>query len=235
MMKRALIISAATHFAILLIFWQASLSLSRPVARGYPRLMTATLVAKPAAGPAAVAVAQSAAAESKVIASPAPTSKPVEKKPEPTVVSKTKPEKKSSALKQPAKKQTPPPSSGSSSSTGGRGSALSKTGAETGASGGGLKLDAPDFAYPHYIALIQYRIESNWEAPFTGQGERLATIYFKIRPNGEIVDIQLEQSSGNIVFDQAAKRAVYNANPLPPLPAGSGLQTLGVHFDFVAY
>jgi protein TonB len=60
-------------------------------------------------------------------------------------------------------------------------------------------------------------------------------MYFKIRRNGEVTDVKLEQSSGSIAFDQAAQRAVYSANPMPPLPTGSGLETLGVHFDFMAY
>lgn len=223
-MKRALIISAAAHLTVLILLWFVSRSLSSPVARGYPRLITATLVAKPALAPAATS--QPAAAESKAVS---PNFKPVEKKKEPVTGSpKTEPKKKPPAAKSPATKPNAAPSSPSSSSTGGQGSA---------AAGGGnsLKLDGPDFPFPHYIALIQFRIESNWQAPFSGQGQRLATVYFKIMRSGEVTDVKLEQSSGNIVFDQAAQRAVYSANPLPPLPAGSGLETLGVHFDFVAY
>ena len=229
MMTRSLIISAAAHLAILVVFWQVSLSLSRPAPRGYPRLMTARLVAKP--GGASAPAAQPEVAESKSVSAPAPALKPVEEKKAAVAPPKIRPEKTPPASKPPAAKPNVPSASGSSSATGSRGSTM------PGAGGGNnaLKLDAPDFPFPHYIALIQYRIESNWEAPFSGQGERLATIYFKITRSGEITDIQLENSSGNVVFDQAAKRAIYNANPLPPLPADSGLETLGVHFDFVAY
>jgi protein TonB len=223
MMKRALLVSVVAHLVMLLLFWQVSLSLSRPVARGYPRLITATLVAKPAA-PTATSFGQSAA-EPKLTALPEPKLNPAEKEKKPTPIApKVKAEKPS-----PSTKQNTSSASGTSTSTSDRGGATTNTG------GNSLKLDAPDFPFPHYITLIQFRIESNWEAPFTGPGERLATVYFRIKRSGEIEDVKLEQSSGNIVFDQAAKRAVYNANPLPPLPAGSGLETLGVHFDFVAY
>jgi TonB family protein len=225
-MKRAVLISFAAHVVTLILFWQVSRSLSNPVPRGYPRLITATLVAKPVA--ASSAIGQPAAIESKPVASPAPTFKPVEKKNEP--------EKTPLNLKPSTTKQNAAPASASSSATGNRGS-TTKTGAGSGVSGGGnaLKLDVVDFPFPHYITRIQYRIENNWEPPFSGQGQLLATVYFKIIRSGEITEVKLEQSSGDIVFDQAAQRAVYNANPLPPLPEGYGQPTLGVHFDFVAY
>lgn len=240
MMQRAVIISAVAHFIVLLLLWQAGLSLSRPAPRSYPRLINATLVARPAGAPGPPSLGQPAAAASNPVAAPPAKEKSVEKKKEPEkVTAKTKPEKTSPAIKPPvAKKQNQPPASGSSTSPGSAGTAKSNSGQARGASGGGgggLKLDAPDFPFPHYIALVQFRIESKWEAPATGEGNLLATVYFKITRSGEVEDIKLEQSSGSAVFDQAAKRAVYNANPLPPLPDGFSSPTLGVHFDFVAY
>ncbi len=215
-MKRAFIISAAAHLTVLILLWFVSRSLSSPVARGYPRVITASLVAKPAVAPAA--------AEPKAVT---PNFKPAEKKEEPIKVSpKIEPKKTPAAAKPPAAKPNAAASQ-SSSSTGSQGVAVS--------GGNSLKLDAPDFPFPHYITLIQLRIENNWQPPFSGQGQLLATVYFKIRRNGEVTDVKLEQTSGSIAFDQAAQRAVYSANPMPPLPTGSGLETLGVHFDFVAY
>ncbi|MEK7728328.1 MAG: TonB family protein, partial [candidate division KSB1 bacterium] len=55
-----------------------------------------------------------------------------------------------------------------------------------------------------------------------------------INKNGKVLSTELEKSSGVFAFDQAALRAVQGANPLPALPEGSNLETLGVHFDFVA-
>lgn len=104
-------------------------------------------------------------------------------------------------------------------------------------SGGGnvMKIDAEEFPFPYYLVQVQNLIERNWRAPFSGQGQRATTVYFKISRSGEVEDVKIEQSSGNALFDQAAMRAVYYASPLPPLPADSGLQNLGVHFDFVAH
>ncbi|MDZ7292174.1 MAG: TonB C-terminal domain-containing protein [candidate division KSB1 bacterium] len=226
-MKRAVIISAAVHLVVLLVFWQVSRALSRPVMRGYPRLITATLVAKPSAGQM-----QASPAPAVVTAAPARAVTPVSKTKKPD---KIVPETKTQKTPPSTKPNVQRPSSGLPGSPGssGKGSIAGSSSEVPG--GHALKIDAPEFPFPHYLALVQYRIESNWEAPFAGQGERMATVYFKITRSGEIVDVKLEQSSGNFLFDQAATRAVYNANPLPPLPADSGLQTLGVHFDFVAY
>jgi TonB family protein len=220
-MKRAFVISIAAHLVILLGFWQVSQTLSKPVARGYPRMITATLVAKPAAAVQTLPSPEPPAAA----AAPAPTPVPVSKtkKPVPDVPIK-KPQKTPPAIKPNA-----PSSTNSSGSSG-------VSGKSSGGVPGGntLKIDGPEFPFPHYLMLVQNRIEINWQAP-GGQGQRMATVYFKITPSGEIAEVKLEQSSGNFVFDQAATRAIYSANPLPPLPVGAGMQTLGVHFDFVAY
>jgi protein TonB len=227
-MKRALVISAAVHLTVLIVLWQVSLTLSRPVTRGYPRLMTAKLVVKPAASASMQATPEPSAAV-EAAPKPEPPPKPVAETKQPAkVVVPAKPEKKTS----PAPKQNAPGSSGTS------GNAAQSVGAGgSGASGGGnvMKIDAEEFPFPYYLVSVQNQIERNWRAPFSGQGQRATTVYFKISRSGEVEDVKIEQSSGNTLFDQAAMRAVYYASPLPPLPADSGLQSLGVHFDFVAY
>ncbi len=226
-MKRALVISAATHLTILIVLWQVSLTLSRPVTRGYPRLMTARLVVKPAAGVSKQATPEPSAAV-EATPKPEPPSKSVAETKQPAkVVVPAKPEKKTA----PSPKQNAPGSSGAS------GNAAKSAGAGgSGVSGGNvMKIDAEEFPFPYYLVQVQNLIERNWQAPFSGQGQRATTVYFKISRSGEVEDVKIEQSSGNALFDQAAMRAVYYASPLPPLPADSGLQSLGVHFDFVAY
>ncbi len=226
-MKRALIISAAAHLTVLIVLWQVSLTLSRPVTRGYPRLMTAKLVVKPAAS-ASKQVTSAPSAVAEAAPKPEPPSKPVVEKKQPAqVVVPAKPEKKTP----PAPQTSAPTSSGTTSN-----SAQSANAGSSNVSGGNvMKIDAEEFPFPYYLVSVQNQIERNWRAPFSGQGQRATTVYFKISRSGEVEDVKIEQSSGNALFDQAAMRAVYYASPLPPLPAGSGLQSLGVHFDFVAY
>jgi protein TonB len=223
-MKRAIIISAAAHLTILIVLWQASLTLSRPVTRGYPRLMTAKLVVKPAG-----AASSQPKSESPVVveSKPAPPKPVVEKKQPAKVVVPVKPEKKTPSVPQ----KSAPVSSG----TAGNSPKSANAGSGSASGGNTMKIDAEEFPFPYYLVSVQNQIERNWRAPFSGQGQRTTTVYFKISRSGEVEDVKIEASSGNALFDQAAMRAVYYASPLPPLPAASGLQNLGVHFDFVAY
>ena len=45
-----------------------------------------------------------------------------------------------------------------------------------------------------------------------------AVVRFGILANGEVVEVELVERSGDIVFDESAMRAVRKANPLPPPP-----------------
>lgn len=204
-MKRALLISFAAHIGLIGALSQLTGTSSPQPMRGYPRMVMATLIEK------SVAVQTSTGQQPAVLApaaKPVPSTRAVEKK---RVT--TKPSPPSPAPPQPAS-----PSSA----------------AKAAPAGTALKIDAPEFPFPHYLMLVQMRIEANWQPPFSGIGHEATTVYFKITSAGEIGDVKVEKSSGNFGLDQAAVRAVYSANPLPPLPSGFGLHTLGVHFEFVA-
>jgi protein TonB len=189
--------------------------------------MTAKLVMKPAAR-TSMQAAQGPSAAVEAAPKPEPPPKPAAETKQPAkVVVPAKPEKKTSPA--------PPKSAPTSSGAAGNSTKSANTGG-SGVSGGNvMKIDAEEFPFPYYLVQVQNLIERNWRAPFSGQGQRATTVYFKISRSGEVEDVKIEQTSGNALFDQAAMRAVYYASPLPPLPAGSGLQSLGVHFDFVAY
>jgi colicin import membrane protein len=82
-------------------------------------------------------------------------------------------------------------------------------------SGGGSGRRPP--AFVGYTVLVQQRVKDSWIVTHQRAG-LTAVVQFGIRPNGEIVDIELTRSSGNAAFDQSALRAVHHANPLPPPP-----------------
>lgn len=85
----------------------------------------------------------------------------------------------------------------------------------------------------YYLGIIMAKISRNWNNPYQGrQGELRTRIYFKVNRNGGIEAVDIEQPSGNAVFDQAGLRAVYLAKSFPPLPPEIPAQTLGVHFEF---
>ncbi len=96
----------------------------------------------------------------------------------------------------------------------------------------GIKVDSEGFNFGYYLEIVRERISDNWSPPPVGSEVVVSTVYFKIRRTGEITDIKLEKSSGFELYDMAAMKAVSDATPLPPLPAGFKGQWLGVHFEF---
>ncbi len=228
--SKGLVISVAGHAAVLSAVAFLGTMQPAPVKRGYPTLMMATLIQKPVMAQSSAPLASSPVLEARPAPEPpAPVLKPVPS----TKLGSTSSPQVGSKTERPKKlleKKTSPAKTSSPTTSPARGG----TQKSSGSVGTGIKLDAPEFAYPHYLVLIQFRIEGNWQPPFSGIGEEVTTIYFKITSEGEIQDEKVEKSSGNFALDQAALRAVRSSNPLPPLPSGSGLETLGVHFDFVA-
>lgn len=204
-MKRAVLASAIGHVVVFVAAWIAGMAFSQPVQRSYPRTITATLLEKPQ-------VTSPQQSPQRKVEPPPPQPKPV-----------VEPKKAESVVEKPVRKPQPATLTRSQSDTP----------KDAPATSGALKIDAAEFPFPEYLALIQYRIETQWQPPLSGRGNFLTTVFFRIMPDGRVIDIRIEKTSGNFVMDQAALRAVSNANPLPPLPEGSGLPSLGVHFDFL--
>lgn len=234
-MTKGLAISVAGHAGMLTAIVLIGSLQPTPPKRGYPTLMMATLIQRPVM---AASSGTPMAVQPSVEARPAPPPPAPELKPVPSTKLGTKPplpeklpEKKPE--KAPEKKPEATPAADKPSPAGTAPARSGKQG--TGSSvGTGIKIDAPEFPYPHYLVLLQYRIEGNWQPPFSGIGEEITTVYFKISRDGEVLELKIEKSSGNFALDQAAMRAVQRSNPLPPLPSESGMESLGVHFDFVA-
>lgn len=94
-----------------------------------------------------------------------------------------------------------------------------------------MNIDIENFPFAYYLNLLRRRIQNNWQPP--RRSERLtAMVGFEILRNGQIMNIVIENRSGNFLFDQAAQRAVHYANPLPPLPGDFHENKLSVHIEF---
>jgi len=115
----------------------------------------------------------------------------------------------------------PPPEPGG----GGRGLSIGETGARSTA---GIPAD---FHFTYYIERMLALIESRWYKPAVPTGTR-ARVGFVILKGGRLEGIRLEESSGIATFDRSALRALYAANPLPPLPPAYGKPSLTVHLSF---
>ena len=62
--------------------------------------------------------------------------------------------------------------------------------------------------------------------------ETACVVYFRIQRSGQVSDVKVETSSGLPFYDRAATRALFAANPLPPLPPEFRGESLGVHLRF---
>lgn len=84
--------------------------------------------------------------------------------------------------------------------------------------GGNIQTDFATFPYPWYITQVRNSLWSEWEKrrPI---GSTLATmVSFAIARDGKIKDLKIVKSSEDDSFDFAARSAVINAGPFPPLP-----------------
>jgi len=92
-----------------------------------------------------------------------------------------------------------------------------------------VTVEGRPFQFPWYLEQVYRKVTRNWR-PTSNTLE--ATVHFRIAANGRVSDVDVHESSGNFLFDQAARRAVEAAGPMPPLPEGYSGDWLGVYFVF---
>ena len=91
---------------------------------------------------------------------------------------------------------------------------------------------AGNFPYQWYVHTVKTKLDENWNVT-EGFSKRIYTqVAFTIRRDGILTEIDIEEGSGNEVFDRAAKRAVEMTNPCPPLPSDFKEPSLRVHVRF---
>jgi len=112
----------------------------------------------------------------------------------------------------------------------GKGTNVEVTGTATGTgigTGGGNALNS-------YLTLVDGKIQGNWNpvgAP--GTPETVVLVRFRVFRSGQVRDLELEASSGNVGLDTAALRAVRQSLPLPPFPNFLTEQFLDLRYRFV--
>jgi TonB family protein len=96
-------------------------------------------------------------------------------------------------------------------------------------------IDSAAFPFAYYRAILTDRLRSTWSRPLVPGGLSApirATVRFEVLRGGAIADVSMVGSSGYSPLDRSAQRAVYDANPLPPLPEEFAGHRLAVHFFF---
>lgn len=96
---------------------------------------------------------------------------------------------------------------------------------------GAVTLSVSDFPYAWYIQAIHRKIQERWEG--RAADGRQPEVIFEIGGDGKLRRLVIGKSSGNPAYDQLALRAVGDANPFPPLPAGFGKSSLTVGLQFI--
>lgn len=84
--------------------------------------------------------------------------------------------------------------------------------------------------FDKYMAELQRRIRRHWFPP-KDPLSKVAVVTFVVARDGTMTGLRLSRRTGNELSDQAALRAVEDAAPFPPLPAGSP-PTVDIEFTF---
>jgi TonB family protein len=77
------------------------------------------------------------------------------------------------------------------------------------------------FGYGSYLKIVRERIWEEWSQSTVYGSESVCIVGMTIHSDGEVTVVSLEKASDNSFYDSVAMRAVRNASPLPPLPAGA--------------
>jgi TonB family protein len=95
---------------------------------------------------------------------------------------------------------------------------------------GAMTLNVSDFPFAYYLRTVQAKVTDKWAGKALPGQQPVAV--FEISRQGQVTRVAIEKSSGNTYYDQAALRAITEANPFPPLPDEFPGQTLRVHLGF---
>ena len=74
-----------------------------------------------------------------------------------------------------------------------------------------------------YLGLIKSAVSRHWIRPDTDVTGLSCKVNVRIIPNGDVIDVQIIESSGNLAFDRSVEKAVQRAAPLPVPAVESGL------------
>jgi len=86
-----------------------------------------------------------------------------------------------------------------------------------------------------YAALIRDRVAQKWRTDQVDARIRTlpsAIVTFDIQRNGQVRNVRVAQSSGNVSLDYSAQRAVMEAAPFEPLPAAYSGSSATIEFWF---
>lgn len=102
----------------------------------------------------------------------------------------------------------------------------------------GITFDTTEYKYYGYMQRLREKIEGIWKYPSEAQQRKLngdLYIRFTIRKDGSLETVELVHTSGYKILDDAAIRALRDANPYWPLPDSWHQDSLTITGKFVYY
>ena len=95
--------------------------------------------------------------------------------------------------------------------------------------GGGGTVDP--LLQKYYMDIMQ-KIQEVWRKPAALKKDLLTLLTIKVRRDGTVVDISVDQASGNRAYDESINRAIRAAEPLPRIPTAvkEDLMDIGLRF-----
>ena len=118
------------------------------------------------------------------------------------------------------------------------GQAMSSTmfGGMSGSGGVGVGAGSPfGNQYGYYVDLLRQRVSEKWRTQDVDprlQTAPPAIVSFDIQRDGSVSNVRFLQRSGTATLDFSAQRAIVEASPLPPLPAGYTGRSATIEFWF---
>lgn len=100
----------------------------------------------------------------------------------------------------------------------------------------GLTFDTSEFKHRGYMRMLKERIEDVWKYPAEAAKQGISgDLYmkFSIKKDGRIAEIELLRTSGHRELDEAAMKAVKNAEPFWPLPEDWDKDILEIKGHFI--
>jgi len=99
-----------------------------------------------------------------------------------------------------------------------------------------ISLNTKDPTYHPYTKVIKEKIFNSWVYPLSAQQNFIQgslLIVFRLDKNGNLIDCNIDRSSGHEILDTQALKAIRLANPFPPFPENITVQLLNINASFV--
>ena len=85
--------------------------------------------------------------------------------------------------------------------------------------------------FSEYMEMVRFKLQKNWVCPdFMEDGH--VRVLFKIDNQGNVISGDILESSGSLLYDEAAVDAIHKSEPFGKFPANTTKQTITINYSF---